>query len=646
MNPRPVVCHGTETQPARNLAEADRQPRTPPGLGIISRFYKADVHPPVPLFALPPTPDEFSTWRPTSSVYSHNPLVTSDFANLATYGYYGAGGEGISPPSSPEMAAVQQGRDVSPIDEFPDKSGFDQRPSRQPSTSQSKSNIPMMRRQRRQTQEAAAATLRESKSRDRLRDRPAPTGLSSDAVAAYPSPGKGEGAGQSATGRQVFKMANGREMKWDAMTGEPTLGPKGYSAQVKPAEYAQEFGAGGHGAGASGASAAAAPASNPAASALSRLRTAGPSVAVAPERVHTLSPEPEEPPLVQRSTTPSAQPSATARPPRAASLAQRPQWKGGSGRVTLVDPVHDTPQEPPVHIPRKSSKRTANLSRGARGGPGGPRAPNLICPKSQRKRKRRVEQQTTSGPPQPPPLDSLVSVLAVRSPPPVNYSNVSTNRHNVRDVGPYRIAQAIYGRGPTADANATAGLFLAIVEFAPGRKDNLVITMNQPYMSGARGGSSPIGKPMGPRDAVPSYLRSNTWGDSSSSVFSADARPGSVASTSKALPPAPPEINPANDRVGYLNARLQSLANRRLNINKSIKKMTEMMPTDNLMASDAVLRKREAEKVKIESLKVELSEVQREEYELGLKLHRAYKRQDRDAEYEPTTLWVRRVTGA
>ena len=58
-----------------------------------------------------------------------------------------------------------------------------------------------------------------------------------------------------------------------------------------------------------------------------------------------------------------------------------------------------------------------------------------------------------------------------------------------------------------------------------------------------------------------------------------------------------------------------------------------------------MLRKRESEKLKVENLRTELAEVQRLEYELGLKLHRAYKRLDRDAEYEPTTLWVRRVTG-
>ncbi|KAJ8110968.1 hypothetical protein ONZ43_g5737 [Nemania bipapillata] len=94
----------------------------------------------------------------------------------------------------------------------------------------------------------------------------------------------------------------------------------------------------------------------------------------------------------------------------------------------------------------------------------------------------------------------------------------------------------------------------------------------------------------------------------------------SVVSLDKSLPPAPPEAS-AKDR------------------------MTEMMPTDNILASEAVVRKREGEKRKVEALRTQLADVDRKSYELGLKLHRAYKRLDRDAEYEPTTLWVRRVTG-
>lgn len=118
----------------------------------------------------------------------------------------------------------------------------------------------------------------------------------------------------------------------------------------------------------------------------------------------------------------------------------------------------------------------------------------------------------------------------------------------------------------------------------------------------------------------------------------------STESSDKLLPLAPPEES-ARDRVSQLNAQLKSLGNRRININQAIRQMTELMPTDNLLASDAVIAKRESEKRKVEVLRDELADVQREEYELGLKLHRAYKRMDREAEYEPTGLWVRRVTG-
>ncbi|PTB67053.1 hypothetical protein BBK36DRAFT_1168563 [Trichoderma citrinoviride] len=116
-------------------------------------------------------------------------------------------------------------------------------------------------------------------------------------------------------------------------------------------------------------------------------------------------------------------------------------------------------------------------------------------------------------------------------------------------------------------------------------------------------------------------------------------------STTKPLPPAPPELasSSSDDRIAQLNATLAGLAHRRVNINKSIQQMTELMPRDNLMASAEVLRKREIEKQKVEGLKKELAEIQLEEYDLGLKLHRAYKRLNRGADYEPTTLWVRRV---
>ena len=100
----------------------------------------------------------------------------------------------------------------------------------------------------------------------------------------------------------------------------------------------------------------------------------------------------------------------------------------------------------------------------------------------------------------------------------------------------------------------------------------------------------------------------------------------------------------SKDRVVVLNAKLEALAHRRNNITRSIKQMTELMPADRLMESAEVLRKREEEKKKVENLKEELAEIQQQEYDLGLKLHRAYKRQEREAGYESGTLWVRRFT--
>lgn len=123
------------------------------------------------------------------------------------------------------------------------------------------------------------------------------------------------------------------------------------------------------------------------------------------------------------------------------------------------------------------------------------------------------------------------------------------------------------------------------------------------------------------------------------------SRRNSIMSTTKPLPPAPPELaSSGDDRIAQLNAILSGLAHRKVNISKSIQQMTELMPRDALMASEEVLRKREIEKQKVEGLKQELAEIQHEEYDLGLKLHRAYKRQDKNAEYEPTTLWIRRIT--
>ncbi|KAG5971149.1 hypothetical protein E4U58_000204 [Claviceps cyperi] len=121
-------------------------------------------------------------------------------------------------------------------------------------------------------------------------------------------------------------------------------------------------------------------------------------------------------------------------------------------------------------------------------------------------------------------------------------------------------------------------------------------------------------------------------------------RQSSMLSTSKPLPLAPNQ-GKTGDVVSQLDAQINALFHRRINIEKSIKQMTELMPRDNLLASNEVVRRREDEKQKVDNLRQELAEIQREEHELGLKLYRARKRQEKEADYESTPLWVSRVAG-
>lgn len=125
-------------------------------------------------------------------------------------------------------------------------------------------------------------------------------------------------------------------------------------------------------------------------------------------------------------------------------------------------------------------------------------------------------------------------------------------------------------------------------------------------------------------------------------------RGGKGGGAEKDLPPAPPESDPATagDAVARISARLQAVSNRRANVTTAIRQMTELMPeADGIYESAAVQKKREAERRKVAALRAELADLERDHHDLGLSLYRARKRADRDAEFEPTTLWVRRVTG-
>ncbi|KAG5938716.1 hypothetical protein E4U53_007949 [Claviceps sorghi] len=167
-----------------------------------------------------------------------------------------------------------------------------------------------------------------------------------------------------------------------------------------------------------------------------------------------------------------------------------------------------------------------------------------------------------------------------------------------------------------------------------GSQQPIAIEMSSPFASSGQDASaSAVGRSQGPQNR------------SVSDTTAADRdRPSSRLSASKPLPLAPHQ-GKSGDVVSQLDAQISALFHRRVNVEKSIKQMTEFMPRDNLLASEHVLRKREEEKQKVENLRLELAEIQREEHELGLKLYRARKRQEKEADFESTPLWVSRVAG-
>lgn len=430
------------------------------------------------------------------------------------------------------------------------------------------------------------------------------------------------------------------EVRWDPMTGERTTDAKGRPSQVKPVEYAQGFGL-----------------------------------------TNSSSPVP------QLKGPAAASASLSGRFRRLAQAAKdefgpssRLPWKGASGRTALMDPVHDDKALAPLEVPERSNRAVSSSSAAPR--------PDLLTsatlsgtnlahdtgerettPSSQLARSHVAAtsqgRRNDSSYPSPPSsgnsatkrlsaIDTLPSQSPVGPPAesdpfgdkPLIKRKSTPSQAKAQPRPPSRFGVSAYATDATDTPRQSSDEHPPSMPTPPSPPTRLVNRLGMKVNHEDPSVSFPFA-PQTARDrraALDGPLGNTAVNRARMPV----ERPTSSASSiNKMLPPAPPEISAdqAQDRVAMLNAQLSALGNRRINLTRSIKQMTELMPMDNLMASREVLLKRDMEKRKVAALKNELAEVQREEYDLGLKLHRAYKRMDRDAVWEPTTLWVRRVAG-
>ncbi|SCO79733.1 uncharacterized protein FRV6_03946 [Fusarium oxysporum] len=554
--------------------------------------------------------EDDSPWRPASSVYPDDEFDSSkrhsrhlhhrlSRSKAPAKDMYGRSIE-ISPPSSPEFDAARyepNSQDVSPIDDSPNLSQLDllgeRRLTPRQSQTQLRSQIPTMRRDK-PTSPGQPSPLRTTRSTDQLADITTP---------------------------------------WETM--EPPAGSSDMPQQT--------FG----------------------------LTT----VVTGPQRTTSGNPSPSLGQRIRKFARAKPEPVNT-----------RPPWNGASGRAPMVDPVRDDLTVAPLSLQRRVSKRVG-LGRGP-----SPETPSGNAGTSRRLLPSRSTQNlneayktpspelifhsypsppNTGSPPSQPTIthaaaapmlnpnmvpDQLKAVKRKPSPSSHNpHTSWSSSVYSAMTEDTLRGNKPVINSIEPGSQSTPEDPWVQPTSRFSVTTCNTAAAAETPRLSDNEGQASPPDTPK-QQPSVMDRRRPVPGGDnfrrasnvpiiiSMKSASPSNDRPASIISTDKALPPAPPEMQSANDRVAYLTARLDSLAHRRNNINKSIKQMTELMPTDRLLSNTDVIRKRESEKKKVEGLKEELAEIQREEHDLGLKLYRANKRLEREAAFEPSSLWVRRVT--
>ncbi|KAF2097692.1 hypothetical protein NA57DRAFT_56882 [Rhizodiscina lignyota] len=355
----------------------------------------------------------------------------------------------------------------------------------------------------------------------------------------------------------------------------------------------------------------------------------------------------------------------------AKSIKPQEPWSRAIGRTNFVDPVNDTPQEQRIAIPPRNPKRT-NATISPVESPENDNYASRSIGDDSNFASRRDNEDTlaaltarrvsdvddkehpvsrfswsthatgtthrTSGghdstyddPSTPPPMPLNMSIFR-KSVGSKNPDSPSPSPSTQRKQLPTPKQDSILDRKrpiPREDL-ATEPL----VEPAPSIKSST---------STAR---KPVGFPKGLGiSTAPGVKHTNSIYDSSST----HSKTSSKEPRTKALPPAPRILDSTKngpvDHVDELRAQLDDLSLRRTNINTAIHNLTRAQARNqNPMVTD--WRAARAAERKVQALRDELAEINREEHDVGLRLHRAYKRRERQGDWEGTSaLWVRRVT--
>ena len=373
--------------------------------------------------------------------------------------------------------------------------------------------------------------------------------------------------------------------------------------------------------------------------------------------------------------------------------AYREPWKGASGRVALVEPVKNTPAArlEPLHIPQRNISRTHAVSNEAvRAQTPKANSPQSPSPEQKAQTIRSVASQDSIKPIVPLKLGSnnssrVVSPVTAMTALPEHANSLlspfKSPQHTFLHTAVAKPADQDLVESPTDDEPVTpttptqanvSALRQRMEDLLPpepadrdiSRFSWTTYTTTEPGSPSQSSFDSPEVPPIPSvhsitvlrKRPVPSYTDPAPYTNSKAAfsngslvlrkpVPAADRnRSASLASTpslGKSLPQCPPELE-ASDKISTLEARLDDLARRKRNINKIKAALADSLRR-NAVAYD--VKKRKEVEAKLKNLDDEMSEVTQEEHEVGLRLHRAQKKRDREENrLEPTTLWIKRVT--
>ncbi|KAL3427859.1 hypothetical protein PVAG01_01368 [Phlyctema vagabunda] len=576
----------------------------------------------------PPFPNSHSnSSRPVSSIYSQ-PSPDPQSARFTRHAYRNEPEEPyeeeVSPPSSPEYETYARRRYIprysneaeSSIREMAEVEHLD---ADRPESRSLQSNIPTLRREKRRNQNTNTTT-------------------------AIPV--------RKEVGRISTRSATGGETRFDKYTGEPTTGDNGARLGVKPGHFTPP---------------ALRSSSNPGVGNRPIVNPASKTQPSFSDRFKKLG------------NTPT-------------TTIEKPEWKGSSGRVALVSPVQDQFDMPPLNVPRRNASQvpTPPVSPTPELGPvNSSIAPETEAVSMQRNdtpATRSTSQDTRADIPRATP--SPVVYASEDSRPRQLYSarsdaesyespvvsaqkqarsntldeatTVPNQLHTSTTAIERDFREAIKGvTVPPADGEPPSRF--SVTTYTPSTAANTPRPSHDgfnhytpPMPSGASDtpsfGSAVMDRKRPTFNESPKPISRKQVGNGpyNSPVIinmrdSSRRAPSIASSYGKTLPMSPAELV-SRDMITALHAQIDDLSHRRTNISKSIRQMTELMPTDNIILTEEVRRKRELEKTKIENLRAEEDDIRQQEHDLGLKLHRAYKRREKEACYEPIGFWVRRAT--